>query len=147
MQEDKVPLFDTVDTLADCLRIYRHMLPRLTFDKEKMERAASSGYLNATELADYLAAKAVPFREAHGIAGRAVAYAVGQGKELHELSLTELRQISGQIGKDVFEFLDIRKSVDRRGSFGGTATENVKTAIAAARNALQTAPMPEKGKK
>ena len=145
MQEDKTPLFDAVDTLTDCLRIYRHMLPRLQFDKEKMERAASSGYLNATELADYLAARGVPFREAHGIAGRAVAYAVGQKKELHELKLEELRQISGQIGKDVFDFLDLRKSVDRRRSHGGTATENVKTAIAEARKTLETAPMPEKG--
>ncbi|MGD8367145.1 MAG: argininosuccinate lyase [Desulfobacterales bacterium] len=136
MQEDKVPLFDAVDTLKDCLRIYRQMLPRLRFDKEAMERAASSGYLNATELADYLVTKGVPFREAHGCAGKAVAFAVGQGKELHELSLAELRQVSGQIDKDVFAFLDIRNSVDRRRSFGGTATENVRTAITEARRVL-----------
>ena len=138
-QEDKAPLFDAVDTLKDCLRINARMIPHLKFNREAMLRAASTGYLNATELADYLASRGVPFREAHGCAGRAVAYAAERGKELHELTLEELRQVSGQIGKDVFEFLDIRKSVDRRLSFGGTATRNVKAAIADARKVLNTA--------
>ena len=136
MQEDKAPLFDAVDTLKDCLRIYRQMLPRLRFNAATMAQAASSGYLNATELADYLVSKGVPFREAHGCAGKAVGYAVGRKKELHELTLAELREASGQIADDVFEFLDIQKSVDRRRSFGGTATENVREAVAVARRTM-----------
>ena len=136
MQEDKAPLFDAVDTLKGCLRIYRQMLPRLRFNAATMAQAASSGYLNATELADYLVSKGVPFREAHGCAGKAVGYAVGRKKELHELTLAELREASGQIADDVFEFLDIQKSVDRRRSFGGTATENVREAVAVARRTM-----------
>ncbi|MCF8081041.1 MAG: argininosuccinate lyase [Desulfobacterales bacterium] len=139
MQEDKAPLFDAVDTLTDCLKIYRQMLPRLSFNREVAEKAASTGYLNATELADYLAAKGVPFREAHGCAGRAVGYAIGKAKELHDLTLAELRQFSGQIADDVFAFLDVRKSVERRKSEGGTAAETVKGAIGEARKALEKA--------
>ncbi len=137
MQEDKEPLFDAVDTLKGCLRIYRQMLPRLKFNKEAMERAAATGYLNATELADYLVSKGVPFREAHGYAGKAVAMAVDRGKELHEMTLSELRQVAGQIDKDVFSFLDIRNSVDRRRSAGGTASENVRAAIGEAKKAME----------
>jgi argininosuccinate lyase len=114
------------------------MMPNLRFNREAAEKAASTGYLNATELADYLAAKGIPFREAHGCAGRAVGYAIGKNKELHDLSLEELRQFSGQIAADVFSFLDIRSSVDRRKSEGGTATETVAAAIADARKTLET---------
>lgn len=136
MQEDKPPLFDAVDTVKACLRITGQMLPRLKFNREIMARAASTGYLNATDLADYLAGKGVPFREAHGCAGRAVAFAVEAGKELHELTLEELKTFSSQIAKDVFDFLDTRSSVDRRRSIGGTATETVRAAIGRARAAL-----------
>jgi len=99
---------------------------------EEMYRAAVTGYLNATDLADYLAAKGMPFREAHHVAGAAVAYAIQRQKELTDLDLTELQKFSLLISVDIFESLTPKKMIDRRTSLGGTATENVKQAIAAA---------------
>jgi argininosuccinate lyase len=132
MQEDKPLLFDAVDTLMACIDIYCDMMPKINIREEEMYRAAVSGYLNATDLADYLAAKAMPFREAHHVAGAAVAYAVQQQKELNELSLAELQKFSLLISADIFEALTPEKMIDRRKSFGGTAVENVKKAIQAA---------------
>ncbi len=137
MQEDKEPLFDTVDTLKSCLEIYIKMLPKITFHQERMAKAAHSGFLNATDMADYLVTKGMPFREAHGCAGRAVGYALGQRKELHELSLEEMRSFSSLITEDIFPFLTIEKMIDRRKSYGGTARVNVAAAIQAAENLLQ----------
>ena len=91
MQEDKEPLFDAVNTLKACIDIYARMIPRMNVNKDAMERATMTGFLNATDFADYLAEKGMPFREAHGIVGKAVQYALEQKKELHELSLKELK--------------------------------------------------------
>ncbi len=132
MQEDKPPLFDAVDTLIACIDIYCDMIPKISVRGEEMYQAAVTGYLNATDLADYLAAKAMPFREAHHVAGAAVAYAVRQQKELNELSLAELQKFSLLISEDIFEALAPEKMIARRKSFGGTAVENVKKAIQAA---------------
>jgi argininosuccinate lyase len=137
MQEDKEPLFDSIDTLRACIDIYTKMLPKISIRKDRMMEATRTGYLNATELADYLAGKGIPFREAHSCAGKAVNYAIGKGKELQELDLEEMKQFSKRIEADLFDFLETRTMVDRRKSFGGTATENVKAAIATAEQRLQ----------
>jgi argininosuccinate lyase len=136
MQEDKLPLFRTVDTLTGCLDIYAKMLPNIRIKHKNMRRGASTGFLNATDLADYLVDRGMPFREAHGCAGKAVGYAAKSGKELHELSLKELKSFSSLIEKDIFLHLSIEQMINRRKSFGGTATENVVAAIAKAEKEL-----------
>jgi argininosuccinate lyase len=129
MQEDKQPLFDAIDTLKACIEVYIKMLPELKINKEVMLRGASTGYLNATDMADYLVKKGMPFRDAHACAGKAVGYAVGKQKELHELSLGEMRLFSPLFSSDLFDLLTPESMVERRKSFGGTAPENVLLAI------------------
>ena len=137
LQEDKEPLFDAVDTLSACVDIYTRMLPEISVKKDRMRRAAATGYLNATDLADYLVTRGVPFREAHSCAGQAVAYAIENGRELHELSLEELKKFSSKIKKELFKLLEPESVVNRRTSFGGTATDNVLAAVAAAEKELE----------
>lgn len=132
MQEDKKPLFEAADTLKACIEIYAAMLPTMKINRDVMYRAAGSGFLNATDMADYLVIKGMPFREAHSCAGKAVAYALRQKKELHELSLEELQKFSSLILEDIFSFLTIEQMISRRKSFGGTAAENVMAAVAEA---------------
>jgi argininosuccinate lyase len=136
MQEDKEPLFDAVDTLKACLHINCQMLPRITVNREAMRRAASVGFLNATDMADYLVNQGVPFRKAHACVGKAVAYALDRGKELDQLTLDELKPFSPLIKADIFEHLTLEHMVDRRCNPGATATENVARAIADARKTL-----------
>ncbi|RJQ85532.1 MAG: argininosuccinate lyase [Desulfobacteraceae bacterium] len=136
MQEDKPLLFDAVDTLQSCLDITVKMLPTLRIKAENMRQAASSGFLNATDMADYLVRQGVPFRNAHAIVGQAVAYALAQGKELHELSLKELNTFSKQIQNDIFEHLTLEQVIARRQSAGGTATGNVRAAIESAKQEI-----------
>ncbi len=138
MQEDKQPLFDAVDTLSACLGIVAAMLPALRFEQQRMRQAASEGYLNATDLADYLVDKGMPFREAHGCVGRAVAYALEKGCELDQLNLDELRAFSDLIDEDIYEALSLEQVVNRRNSTGGTSRENVVAAIQRAREELRT---------
>jgi len=137
MQEDKAPLFDTIDTLEACIDIYIKMLPKIRINQDKMLDATKTGYLDATDMADYLVNKGIPFREAHACVGKAVNYAIGKGKELHQLDLEELKTFSNKIEKNLFAFLETRAMVDRRKSFGGTATENVKAAIQSAEKELK----------
>ena len=137
MQEDKVLLFDTVDTLTACLEIFIQMLPNIAMNKAAMTAAASAGFLNATDLADYLVTRGMPFREAHHCVGETVNYALNQHKELHELTLEELQKFSDLIRKDVFSFLSTREVVDRRISFGGTGSSEVKKAIKAAEKRIK----------
>lgn len=129
MQEDKVPLFDAADTLCACVDIYTRMFPALKINAPVMEGAVKTGYMNATDLADYLAAKGTPFREAHACAGAAVRYALEKNRELHELNIDELRSFSDLIGDDIYDLLTPRAMIERRCCFGGTATENVRDAI------------------
>jgi len=136
MQEDKEPLFDTVDILKACIDIYSSMLPKLKINKERMREAATKGFLNATDLADYLVTEGMPFRQAHTCAGKAVSYALDKDKELHELTLKELKTFSSLIKKDVFNILSIDQMINRRKSFGGTARENVMAAIKEAEKSL-----------
>jgi argininosuccinate lyase len=137
MQEDKEPLFDAVNTVKACTDIYSRMLPNIRINKEVMEKATREGFLNATDLADYLVSKDVPFREAHAVVGNAVHYALGLKKELHELSLMELKNFSGLISEDIFSFLDVENMVDRRKSYGGTSKKMVMEAIETAQARLE----------
>ena len=129
MQEDKTALFSTVDILTECLEMYIKMLPKLKINKQAMGRAASTGFLNATDMADYLVTKGMAFRQAHECVGKAVAYASNKKKELHELSLKELKSFSSHIKKEIFDILTTEQMINRRNSFGGTALKNVKAAI------------------
>jgi len=132
MQEDKGTLFSSVDTLGACIAVMTKMLPRVTFKKDVMRNATTTGFLNATDMADYLVGKGTPFREAHAVVGRAVAYALGQGKELDQLTLEEMRTFSAEIDAALLDALTVEQVVNRRTSSGGTATENVKAAVSLA---------------
>ena len=135
-QEDKEPLFDTIDTLLGSLRVYADMLAVITVKKDNMRLAALKGYATATDLADYLVRKGVAFRDAHEVVGLSVAYAIKQQKDLSALSLDELQQFSDQISEDVFAVLTLEGSVAARNHLGGTAPEQVKKAIQIARSEL-----------
>ncbi len=135
-QEDKEPLFDSVDTLLGCLRAFADMIPALQVKADNMRRAAASGYSTATDLADYLVRKGVPFRDAHEIVGSAVRIGIDSGRDLAEMELSELQALSPAIGEDVFEVLTLEGSVSARKHFGGTAPQQVRAAIARARERL-----------
>jgi len=126
MQEDKEPFFDADRTVSDSLAIMAEMMQAMGFRPEKMRQALKLGFLNATELADYLAARGVPFREAHHVAGSAVALAEKSGRGLEDLSLEELRGLCDKIGPDVAEVLKYETAMKRRNTPGGTAPERVE---------------------
>lgn len=132
LQEDKEPVFDTVDTVSASLAIMAEMLANLSFNTQRLEEATKTGFMTATDLADYLVLHNVPFREAHGIVGRAVAVCIEKGCELTDLSLEQIREFSPVIEKDVFEVLSVEGSVNSRISIGGTATLRVEEAVQAA---------------
>jgi argininosuccinate lyase len=136
MQEDKSALFSTVDTLKACIEINIHMLPELTINKNTMHTATTSGFLNATDMADYLVTKGIPFRQAHSCVGKAVSYALDKQKELQELTLEELKAFSSEIEADIYDVLTTDQMINRRTSWGGTAKENVMAAIGAAEKDL-----------
>ncbi|WP_163831456.1 argininosuccinate lyase [Spartinivicinus ruber] len=135
-QEDKEPLFDTVDNLKGCLRAYADMVPAIKANKANMYEAAKRGFSTATDLADYLVKKQMPFRDAHEVVGKAVAYGIAQTKDLSEMSLAELQQFSDIIENDVFDVLTLEGSVNARNHIGGTAPAQVKAAVKRARKAL-----------
>lgn len=132
MQEDKEPLFDAFDTAHDCLRIMAGVVRTLHVHADRMRLATRQGYLTATDLADYLVTRGVPFREAHGVVAGLVRLGEAGGRALDELTLDELRQASPTFAADAFEALDIDRSVARRDVPGGTAPEQVATALAEA---------------
>ncbi|MDX9896962.1 MAG: lyase family protein, partial [Desulfofustis sp.] len=132
LQEDKEPVFDAVDTVSASLSIMAELVANLRFKTERLQAATTSGFMTATDLADYLVVKDVPFREAHGIVGRIVAYCVEKKCELETLSLEEMRRFSPVIDKDVFEVLSVNGSVDSRISTGGTSLQRVTEALGAA---------------
>ncbi len=137
LQEDKEPLFDSLDTLQACIEIYAMMLPHIKVNRQAMRAATRTGFLNATDFADYLVGKGMAFRNAHHCVGQAVGYALAHHKELEQLTLEELRTFSSLIQEDVFEILTTEAMIDRRRSAGGTATQTVQAAIAAARDTLE----------
>lgn len=135
-QEDKEPLFDAVDTVKDCLRAFADMIPALESKKENMYEAAKRGFSTATDLADYLVRKGLPFRDAHEVVGQSVAYGVAQNKDLSEMELSELQQFSQDIENDVFDVLTLEGSVAARNHIGGTAPAQVRAAVTRARTRL-----------
>ncbi|MCU7934414.1 MAG: argininosuccinate lyase [Candidatus Thiodiazotropha sp. (ex Dulcina madagascariensis)] len=137
-QEDKEPLFDTVDNLKGSLKIFADMVPAITCRKEAMRQATMQGFATATDLADYLVRKGIPFRDAHEVVGRAVAFGVAEGRDLSEMSLQELQGFSKAIEADVFEILTLEGSLAARDHIGGTAPNQVRAAIARARARVVT---------
>ena len=132
-QEDKEPLFDALDTVKDSLKAYADMVPAIKPKKANMRHAAAKGYATATDLADYLVKKGMPFRDAHEVVGKSVAYGISHSKDLSELSLTELQQFSSTIDTDVYAVLSLEGSVNARNHIGGTAPAQVKAAVVRAR--------------
>lgn len=130
-QEDKEPLFDTVDTVLGCLRAFADMLPHLQAQRDNMFAAAKQGFSTATDLADYLVRKGLAFRDAHEVVGKAVALAIDKGCDLPELPLADLQGLNALIGEDVYVVLTVQGSVNARNHIGGTAPAQVKARIAA----------------
>ncbi len=142
-QEDKEPLFDTVDTVKDCLRVYADMIRSMEVRRDSMEKAARRGFSTATDLADYLVRRGAPFRDAHAAVGRAVSHGLETGRDLADMELAELRAFSDLIDRDVFAVLTLEGSVAARNHMGGTAPEQVRAAIKAAREQLAKLSPPE----
>lgn len=135
-QEDKEPLFDTVDTLLGSLRAFADMMPHVNPNADKMRKAAMQGFSTATDLADYLVKKGMPFRDAHEVVGSAVALGVDTERDLSEMSLAELQQFSDIITDDVFDVLTLEGSVSARDHLGGTAPNQVRAQVIIARELL-----------
>ena len=135
-QEDKEPLFDTVETIKNCLKAFTNMVPEIRSNKKIMAEAARKGFSTATDLADYLVKKKIPFRDSHEIVGKAVAFCLVNNKDLSEMSMEELKKFSNIIEDDVYQVLTIEGSVQARDHVGGTAPEQVKIAVQAAREKI-----------
>ncbi len=125
LQEDKEPLFDTVDTVKACLSVLIKMMPKIRFNKKTMGKAAKGGFSTATDLAEYLVKKGMPFRKAHGITGKIVKYCLEEKKNLGDLDLGEFKRFSEMIEKDVFNYITIDASISKKGTCGGTAKKRV----------------------
>jgi len=136
MQEDKEAVFDTVDTVSACLAVTATVLRNIHLNEARAREAASHGYLNATELADYLARKGMPFREAHETVGRIVMQAIERECELNDLSLDDLKSFSSLIDQDVFESLSLEKTLATKSQKGGTSPDRVAEALTSARTRL-----------
>jgi len=134
-QEDKPPLFDTVDTVTLCLQVYAEMVPHIVVKRDNCRAAAAKGFSTATDLADYLVGKGLPFRDAHHVVGSTVGYAAKKGCDLSELSLEELRQFSPLVDPDVYARITLEGSLNARNHYGATAPAQVRAAIARARAA------------
>ena len=137
LQEDKEPVFDTADTVLSTLRLLSRLLPEIRFKEERMRRMAVEGFTLATELADYLVGKGLPFRKAHHVVGQIVQHCIHHGNGLEDCSLDDLRGFSKLFEPDVFAFLNLETAVNRRQSPGGTASSRVEEAIARARDEIR----------
>lgn len=136
MQEDKEPLFDTIDTLKICTEVYTRMLPNIEVHAHRMKQACKQGFLNATDFADYLVNRGLPFRQAHSVAGKAVAFGLSQNKELDDLTLEELQTFSELVDTDIYHFISLDQMIARRVSYGGTSFDNVARAVERAEKEL-----------
>ncbi len=139
LQEDKEPVFHASDTVQLCLAVFAAMLPETVFNREAMLQATARGFMNATDLADYLVGKAVPFRKAHEIVGEMVRYCIKGNTSLDALSLQELKQFHPAVEEDVFHALDLQTLLERRNQCGATAPERVREALQTARKRIQKA--------
>ena len=135
-QEDKSPMFDTVDAVSDSLKVLTAMLPTISLNRERMRSALEDGFATATDLAEYLVRKGVPFRDAHEIVGKSVRYCIDNGLRLSELSLDRFKELSPEIGDDVYSVLSVEGSVQSRDHVGGTAPVQVRAAVSRARQRL-----------
>jgi argininosuccinate lyase len=140
MQEDKEPLFDTIDTVRGSLKVFAEMIAQMTVNAARMRAAAARGFSTATDVADYLVRKGLPFRQAHEVVGKTVRYCVESGKDLPELTLEEFRQFSKKIEADIFAAVTLEASVNARQATGGTARAAVEQEIARARQPLEQKP-------
>jgi len=129
MQEDKEPLFDTIDTVKGSLKIFADMIREMKINADVMLQAAAEGFSNATDVADYLVRTGMPFREAHEVVGKSVRYCIEQGKKLEELTPAEWQGFSAKIGNDIYQAITLEASVNARSATGGTALERVKAEI------------------
>ena len=125
LQEDKIPLFDTVDTVKACVKIMGEVIAGMKVRRERMLSAVQDGFMNATDLADYLVERALPFRAAHAVAGKVVQFCLAHGKRIEELTLVELKRFSDKFEKNVYKYLSAEAAVERRRAVGGTARGNV----------------------
>jgi argininosuccinate lyase len=129
MQEDKEPLFDTIDTVKGSLKIFADMIREMKINKETMRAAAAKGFSTATDVADYLVRQGMAFRDAHEVVGKSVAYCLNTGKDLPELTMEEWRSFSDKIGEDIYDSITLEASVNARKATGGTALERVMAEI------------------
>ncbi len=139
LQEDKEPVFDSADTVTSTLRLLSKLIPEVTFKRERMEQMAGEGFTLATDLADFLVRKGVPFRKAHHVVGQIVQHCVQHGKDITNCSLDELRNFHKAFDQDVFPFLDLNSAINKRVSSGGTAASRVREAIRRARSDVESA--------
>ena len=138
LQEDKEALFDTVDTVEQCLSVLGRLLKEVSFDEERMRKATEEGYLVATDLADYLVRKGMTFRKAHEAVGKMVLFAMDQKKELGQLSLDEMKKFERKIEKDVYDWLEPTSCIKRRNLPGGTGPKAVKRSLQKAKEELES---------
>lgn len=138
LQEDKEALFDAVDTVKKCLLIFRPLIATLQVKEDKMARAAGEGFTNATDLADYLAAKGIPFREAHRIAGELVYFCLQEKKTLEELTLEDYQKFSPVVQNDVYQFIHLQRCVRERRLLGGPSPDEVRVMIKRAREKIES---------
>jgi argininosuccinate lyase len=136
MQEDKEALFDAIDTLGGSLRVMTTVIRNIRFNKDRARQAASIGYLNATDLADYLARRGLEFRRAHDLVGRVVSYAIEQGKALEELPLHQYKEFSPLFDNDLYEALSLESSLRNKAARGGASPDRVNEALARAKAEL-----------
>ena len=136
-QEDKEPLFDSVETIYSCLHVFSEMVPTIKANKDNMYQSAIKGYTTATDLADYLVKKGLAFRDAHDVVGKAVAFGIKENKDLSEFTLNELKEFDKSIENDVFEVISLEGSIRSRNHIGGTSPEQILIAIKAGRNAIK----------
>ena len=136
-QEDKEPLFDSVETIYSCLRVFADMVPTIKTNKENMYQSALKGYTTATDLADYLVKKGLAFRDAHDVVGKAVSYGIKEGKDLSEFSINELKNFNSLIEEDIFDVISLEGSIKSRNHLGGTSPNQISIAIKAGRKSIK----------
>ncbi len=137
MQEDKEPVFDAVDTVVACLDVYAGMIKTMKAKTENMKKAAQKGFINATDLADYLVSKGLPFRSAYKISGQIVSYCIKSNKTLEELTLDEYKSVCDMIDNGVYDAIDLQNCVSRRNSYGGTSVQSVESQIKYVKEAIK----------
>ena len=131
MQEDKEPVFDAIDTVEMCLPVFAAMIDTMTVRTDNMRKAAGKGFINATDCADYLTKKGMPFRDAYTVTGKLVAACTAQGKTLEELTLDELKTVSDLFDQDVYEAINLENCMALRASYGGPAVSETTRQIGA----------------